>query len=155
GPEQRRGTFLVPSSMSDPVDASIVRHVPVMPEVVVHYLAPAAGQVVLDATVGAGGHAQMLARVLAPGGPLIRLDRDAAMLALARPRLEGLPVTLVQRNFDELPQVLHELGIERVDGVLADLGFCTDQLSDPARGLSFQEDGPLDMRLDPSDGEPA
>jgi 16S rRNA (cytosine1402-N4)-methyltransferase len=77
------------------------------------------------------------------------------MLDVARPRLAGLPVTLVQANFDQLRAVHDELGLETVDGVLADLGFCSDQMDDPARGLSFSQSGPLDMRLDPSEGEPA
>jgi 16S rRNA (cytosine1402-N4)-methyltransferase len=70
------------------------------------------------------------------------------MLKLAAPGLEGLPVTLEHANFGHLRQVLNEWGVERVDAVVADLGFCTDQLEDPTRGLSFQVTGPLDMRLD-------
>src|SRR5262249_42060295 len=58
-------------------------------------------------------------------------------------------------SFDDLEQVLQQQGIERLDGLLADLGFCSDQMDDPQRGLSFQTDGPLDMRLDPTEGEPA
>src|SRR5262245_10362212 len=130
-------------------------HVPVLPAEVLASLGPAPGQVVVDATVGAGGHARLLAERVVPGGRVVGLDRDAAMLDLARPRLEGLPVTLAQANFDRLREVLDELGIETVDAVLADLGFCSDRLEDRARGLSFQEDGPLDMRLDPTEGEPA
>jgi 16S rRNA (cytosine1402-N4)-methyltransferase len=129
--------------------------VPVLPAEVLHHLVPAPGQIMVDATVGAGGHSRLLAERLLPGGRLIGLDRDAAMLALARLRLEGLPVTLVQGNFDRLPDVLSELGIPAVDGVLADLGVCSDQLDDGERGLSFQQPGPLDMRLDLTQGEPA
>jgi 16S rRNA (cytosine1402-N4)-methyltransferase len=77
------------------------------------------------------------------------------MLDLARPRLQALPVTLVQANFDRLRDVLDEQGVKKVDAVLADLGFCSDQLDDPERGLSFNLPGPLDMRLDPTRGEPA
>jgi 16S rRNA (cytosine1402-N4)-methyltransferase len=131
------------------------RHVAVLPAEVLDALAPAPGQTLVDATVGAGGHARLLAERLGPTGRLIGLDRDAAMLALARPRLEGLPVTLVQASFAELRHVLDELGIAAVDGVLADLGVCSDQLDAPERGLSFQQAGPLDMRLDPTEGEPA
>src|SRR5262249_40692017 len=113
------------------------------------------GQVFVDATVGAGGHARLLAERLAPGGRLIGLDQDRAMLDLARPRLEGLPVTLVHANFDRLPRVLKELGALAVDGVLADLGFASDQVDAAERGFSFQQPGPLDMRLDPTAGETA
>jgi 16S rRNA (cytosine1402-N4)-methyltransferase len=131
------------------------RHVPVLPAEVLHNLAPAEGQVLVDATVGAGGHARLLAERLGPSGRLIGLDRDPAMLDLARPRLEGLPVTLVRANFDRLPEVLADLGIAAVDGVLADLGFSSDQVEAPGRGFSFQLAGPLDMRLDPTEGETA
>src|SRR5262249_52052560 len=131
------------------------RHVSVMPAEVLELLAPAPGQVLVDATVGAGGHARLIAERVGPGGRLIGLDQDPAMLALARQRLEGLPVTLVHANFDQLRQVLDDLGIPAVDGILADLGFCSDQLDAPARGLSFMQPGPLDMRLDPTQSEPA
>jgi 16S rRNA (cytosine1402-N4)-methyltransferase len=131
------------------------RHVSVMPAEVLELLAPALGQVFVDATVGAGGHARLIAERLGPNGRLIGLDQDPTMLSLARQWLEGLPVTLLHANFDQLRQVLDDLGIPVVDGVLADLGFCSDQLDDPARGLSFMQPGPLDMRLDPTQGEPA
>jgi 16S rRNA (cytosine1402-N4)-methyltransferase len=131
------------------------RHVSVLPAEVLEALAPAAGQVLVDATVGAGGHARLLAERLLPGGRLIGLDQDAAMLELARPRLAGLPVTLVHANFDQLRAVLHELKIDAVDGVLADLGVCSDQLDAAERGLSFTQPGPLDMRLNRDEGEPA
>src|SRR5689334_4242246 len=104
------------------------RHVPVMPAEVLELLAPAPGQILVDATVGGGGHTRLLAERVAPTGRIIGLDQDAAMLAQARPRLEGLPVTLLHENFDRLPQVLRERGITQVDGVLADLGFSSDQL---------------------------
>jgi len=140
--------------MSDPA-LPAPRHLPVMPQEVVHYLTPSSGQIVVDATVGIGGHARLLAERVAPSGRLIGLDRDPRMLDLARLRLHGLPVTLVHRSFDELPAVLKELGVDIVDGVLADLGVASDQLDDPGRGLSFRTEGPLDMRLDPTSGEPA
>jgi 16S rRNA (cytosine1402-N4)-methyltransferase len=138
--------------MSGPQGLPSARHVAVLASEVIELLAPAPGQVLVDATVGAGGHTRLVAERVAPTGRVIGLDRDAAMLELARPGLTGRPVTLVQENFDHLPQVLAELGIPQVDGVLADLGFSSDQLETPARGLSFQQDGPLDMRLNPESG---
>jgi 16S rRNA (cytosine1402-N4)-methyltransferase len=129
--------------------------VPVLPREVVELLAPAHGQVFVDATVGAGGHTRLLAERVGPAGRVIGLDQDAGMLELARPRLAGLPVTLAHANFDRLPQALRELGVEAADGVLADLGVCSDQLDDATRGLSFRQPGPLDMRLDPRAGETA
>jgi 16S rRNA (cytosine1402-N4)-methyltransferase len=131
------------------------RHLPVLPAEVLAALDPQPGQVLVDATVGVGGHARLLAQRVGPTGRVIGLDQDAAMLELARRRLEGLPVTLIQANFDRLRPVLDALGLEAVDGVLADLGVCSDQLADPARGFSFSQPGPLDMRLDPAGGETA
>jgi 16S rRNA (cytosine1402-N4)-methyltransferase len=133
----------------------VASHVAVLPAEVLRYLDPQPGQTIVDATVGAGGHARLLAERVGPGGLLIGLDQDAGMLGYAERRLRGLPIFLMHRNFEDLPAVLRERGIGTVDAVLADLGFCSDQLADPARGLSFQRDGPLDMRLDTSGGEPA
>jgi 16S rRNA (cytosine1402-N4)-methyltransferase len=141
--------------MTGPPPSPTPRHVAVLPAEVLHFLAPAPGETIVDATVGAGGHARLIAERLGPSGRLIGLDRDETMLELARPRLTGWPVELLHANFDRLRDVLGELGIAAVDGVLADLGFCSDQMDAPERGLSFSQPGPLDMRLDPSRGEPA
>ncbi len=130
-------------------------HIPVMPAEILRLLDPQPGQIVVDCTVGAGGHTRLLAAKIAPTGRVIGLDQDPTMLDVARPHLAGLPVTLLHRNFEDLPSVLQELQIGPVDAILADLGFCSDQLANPQRGLSFQHDGPLDMRLDPTRGEPA
>ncbi len=130
-------------------------HVPVLSNEVLHYLDPRAGQLIVDATVGAGGHTRLLAEKVGPDGRVIGLDQDPKMLTLAQAPLAGMPVTLVQGNFEDLPEILQKLQIESVDGVLADLGFCSDQLADTQRGLSFLQDGPLDMRLDQTRGEPA
>lgn len=138
--------------MSAPDDP---RHVPVLPAEVVQLLDPRPGEVWVDATAGGGGHARLIAERLGESGRLIGLDQDSGMLEKARRRLDGLPVTLVHANFDQLGEVLRNLGVEKVDGVLADLGFASDQVDDPARGLSFRHDGPLDMRLDPTAGQTA
>jgi 16S rRNA (cytosine1402-N4)-methyltransferase len=141
--------------MNSPVSGGEPRHVSVLPDEVLTALDPQPGQVFVDATVGAGGHSRLLAERLGPTGRLIGLDRDASMLALAGPRLEGLPVTLVQAGFDDLPDVLGRLSVTAVDGVLADLGVCSDQLDVAERGFSFGQPAPLDMRLDPESGETA
>jgi 16S rRNA (cytosine1402-N4)-methyltransferase len=130
------------------------RHVPVLPAEVLHWLDPQPGQTIVDCTVGGGGHARLIAERLGPTGRLIGLDQDPAMLELARPRLAGLPVTLVHAAFDQLADVLRDAGAT-ADGFLADLGVSSDQLDDPNRGLSFQHDAPLDMRMDPTRGETA
>jgi 16S rRNA (cytosine1402-N4)-methyltransferase len=131
------------------------RHQPVLQAEVLLFLEPSQGQTIVDATVGAGGHARLIAERLGPLGRLIGLDQDMTMLELAQPRLADVPVTLVQANFEQLPLVLEERGLTAVDGVLADLGVCSDQIDCAERGFSFQQDGPLDMRLDPSQFEPA
>ena len=131
------------------------RHVPVLAVEVLNLADPQPGQTWVDCTVGGGGHSRLIAQKLGTGGRLIGLDQDPTMLERARPALEGLPVTLVHANFDQLSDVLRNLGIERVDGVLADLGFASDQMDERSRGLSFREDGPLDMRLDPTGGSTA
>ncbi|HEV3202951.1 MAG TPA: 16S rRNA (cytosine(1402)-N(4))-methyltransferase RsmH [Gemmataceae bacterium] len=135
------------------------RHVPVMPTEMLNYLAPAQGQIIVDATLGGAGHAQLIVERLHPHGRLIGLDQDPAMAEMARRRLQGMKTdvarTVVASNFDRLREILDDLEIEAVDGVLADLGVCSDQLDDPERGLSFQQEGPLDMRLNPAVGEPA
>jgi 16S rRNA (cytosine1402-N4)-methyltransferase len=104
--------------------------------------------------IGAGGHARLIAERIMPGGRVIGLDQDPAMLDLARQRLAGLPVTLIHAAFDQLADVLRDEGVV-ADAVLADLGVSSDQLDDPTRGLSFQYDAPLDMRMDPTRGETA
>jgi 16S rRNA (cytosine1402-N4)-methyltransferase len=131
------------------------RHVPVLPTEVLHWLDPRPGRVIVDCTVGAGGHARLIAERVQPGGRVIGLDQDPAMLHLARSRLGGLPVTLVHAAFDQLADVLAEQQVTGVDGLLADLGISSDQLDDPTRGLSFQHNAPLDMRMDPTRGETA
>jgi 16S rRNA (cytosine1402-N4)-methyltransferase len=105
----------------------------------------------IDATVGAGGHSAAIAQKLANGnGRLISLDRDAQALELAGERLKGFgkKVTLVHGAFSRIAEAVHELGIPPVDGVLADLGVSSMQLDQTARGFSFREAGPLDMRMD-------
>jgi 16S rRNA (cytosine1402-N4)-methyltransferase len=130
-------------------------HEPVLRGPVMSLLAPVPGEVVLDATIGHGGHARLLAAAVGPAGRLIGLDVDEYNLARSRGRLEqaglldgGPHVDLVRANFAELDGVLDRLGVEKVDVILADLGVSTDQLLDEARGLTFAESGPLDMRLD-------
>jgi 16S rRNA (cytosine1402-N4)-methyltransferase len=131
------------------------RHVPVLVDEVLAALAPLPGETFVDCTLGGAGHARLLAERLGSTGRLICLDRDATMLDLAGPFACASGLCLLQANFDRLPAILAELDLDAVDGVLADLGVCSDQLDAPARGFSFQQSGPLDMRLDASEGEPA
>jgi 16S rRNA (cytosine1402-N4)-methyltransferase len=130
-------------------------HIPVLLDAVVQWLAPAPGRVIVDGTLGGSGHARTLAERVVPDGMVIGLDRDPAALDLGEKRLKRLPVRLAQANFCDLPEVLEQLNIAIVDGVLLDLGISSDQLADEERGFSFTSTGPLDLRFDPTEGEPA
>ncbi len=130
-------------------------HRPVLLDEVLAQMAPRDGAVLVDGTVGAGGHAAALARMIGPTGRLIGLDRDSEMLALAAEATRGLPVTLVKAPYSDLGEVLDDLEIEAVDGILLDLGLSSDQLAWTHRGFSFAADGPLDMRFDPESGASA
>ncbi len=102
--------------------------------------------VYLDGTAGGGGHSHAIASRLA-GGRLIALDQDPDAIAAASQRLAGLPATLVQTNFRFLNEALDKLGIDKVDGILLDIGVSSHQLDAPARGFSYHNDAPLDMRM--------
>lgn len=144
-------------SMSSPdfIPCSEAIHISVLPTEVLSLLDPQPGETFIDCTVGVGGHSRAIAEKAGPSGKLIGLDQDPGMLEMAKKRLDGLPVTLLHQNFEDLSVILQELQISQVDGILADLGFCSDQMANPQRGFSFQTDGPLDMRLDPTRGLPA
>jgi 16S rRNA (cytosine1402-N4)-methyltransferase len=130
-------------------------HVPVLAERVVALLAPALaapGAVLVDATLGLGGHSERLLAA-APGVRLVGLDRDAEALEVARARLAPAGrVTLVQAVYDELPQILARLGLAEAHAVLFDLGVSSMQLDQPERGFAYSQDTPLDMRMDRSRG---
>ncbi len=124
-------------------------HRPVLLDEVIGWLKPQDGAVLVDGTVGAGGHAAALARLVGPTGRIIGLDRDPAMLALAKEATASLPVTLVHAPYSAMREVLEELGVSSVQGLLLDLGLSSDQLAWAHRGFSFASEGPLDMRFDP------
>ncbi len=134
-----------------------IRHQPVLAERCVELLRPRPAGVYLDATLGLGGHAELLLAASAPGGRLIGVDRDPAALALARERLEPSRgrLTVVAASFADLSLVAAGLGLGQVDGVLYDLGVSSLQLDEPARGFSYRADAPLDMRMDPTRGTTA
>jgi 16S rRNA (cytosine1402-N4)-methyltransferase len=130
-------------------------HVSVLLDEVVHWLQPRAGAVLVDGTLGGGGHTRALAAGVGNDGLVIGIDRDPAAIENAGRELASLPVRLAQANFCDLPEVLEQLKIEKVDGVVLDLGMSSDQLADRERGFSFSSEGPLDLRFDPMSGEPA
>jgi len=130
-------------------------HTSVLPAEVMSYLAVEPGMTVVDGTLGGGGHARLLAEAVGPTGRLIAIDRDPVAIERGARELAGLPVRFAQANFCDIPEVLDALAIERVDRVLLDVGLSSDQLADHSRGFSFDSDGPLDLRFDPTEGEPA
>ena len=128
-------------------------HLSVLRRETVDLLAPAPGKVFLDGTLGGGGHAEAL---LEAGARVIGLDQDPAALRAAQARLgaRGERFVAEQANFRDARSVLDRLGVREVDGALVDLGVSSPQLDDPQRGFSFRAAGPLDMRMDPTRGEP-
>jgi len=126
------------------------QHLPVMPREVLAYLDPQPGATIVDCTAGAGGHLRLIAEAMGRGR-IVGLDRDPVALALAGAQSlpAGVRVDLLHSDFRHTGERLRELGIEQVDGVMADLGVSSMQLSTAQRGFSFAADGPLDMRMDP------
>lgn len=114
-------------------------------------LLPAPGKTILDGTLGGGGHAEAL---LDSGARVVGLDQDLKALESARARLAGRDIVLAHANFRDARAVLDGLGIGELDGALVDLGVSSPQLDEAARGFSFREGGPLDMRMDPTRGKP-
>lgn len=137
-------------------------HIPVLLPECLELLQPRDGGVYCDATVGLGGHAEALLEASGPGGRLVGIDRDRAALAAAGKRLArfGDRVTLHQGDLQDVAEILEAMGLldeatGGVDGLLADLGVSSLQLDTAERGFSFQRSGPLDMRMNPDEGEPA
>jgi 16S rRNA (cytosine1402-N4)-methyltransferase len=127
-------------------------HIPVLLDEVIQKLKPHPGQRFIDATVGAGGHAQAILQATAPNGQVLALDVDPNALHIARQRLSPYihRVRLVNANFQEVASVAKSHDFVPVHGILIDLGLSSMQLSTVERGFSLQSEGPLDMRFDPS-----
>ena len=123
-------------------------HRPVLAAETVELLAPHPGSLVVDGTVGGGGHAEA---ILKTGADILALDQDPDAIAQAREELAhfGGRVTLRQANFRGADKILDELGVQKIGGALLDLGVSSRQLENAARGFSMMRNGPLDMRMDP------
>ena len=135
-------------------------HIPIMLAEVLDCLQPAPGELAIDCTLGGGGHAQAILERIQPGGRLIGLDVDPVELPRTEARLaaDGFgsdSFVARQGNFAGLPQALAAVGLTAVNMILADLGVSSMQIDNPDRGFSYKEPGPLDMRMNPSHGEPA
>ncbi len=133
-------------------------HLPVLVDEVLTMLAPAAGSLQVDATLGGGGHAGRILEASMPDGRLLGLDADPAAIERVRARLGarfGDRLVLRQANFRELASVAPAAGFGAVDGLLFDLGLSSFQLADRERGFGIRTGGPLDMRFDPNHGMPA
>lgn len=133
-------------------------HVPVMPREVLQWLQLSPGLTVLDGTVGAAGHSQLILKALGDSGQLIGFDRDPMMLAIAEQKLtpkQNSNCQLVRSSYADAGNILQKSGITGVDRVLLDLGLSSDQLSDRKRGFGFDAGGPLDMRFHPHEGRSA
>ncbi len=140
--------------MSEP---RLYPHEPVMVHEVLRALNLQAGDCVVDGTLGLGGHSLHFIDAIRPGGTLVGLDWDESMLAVARERIgspKGVTVHFIHSDFREMKMALQEYSI-RPNGILLDLGLNSAQIEDPTRGITFRQNGPLDMRMDRSRGEPA
>ncbi len=126
------------------------RHIPVMLDDVLRCLEPVPGKVVVDATLGGGGHAGAILEKLQPGGKLIGIDQDDDALEAARIRLSsfGSSFKAVKANFRQISELIKGFGMSGIDGLLFDLGVSSFQLESPDRGFSYRDDVLLDMRMD-------
>jgi 16S rRNA (cytosine1402-N4)-methyltransferase len=125
-------------------------HTPVMLNEVLDYLNLSPGKTIVDATIGTAGHSRAILEKILPGGRLIGIDKDEESLHIAKEKLQEFAdaCKFVYGNFCNIDEILKSLNIEKIDGVLFDLGVSSFQLDNPERGFSFQSEGPLDMRLD-------
>src|SRR6266571_2311684 len=132
-------------------------HQPVMAQEVLHYIAAHPGGLYCDATLGGGGHARLILEASSPDGRLVGIDRDPRAIEAAREVLAeyGDRVTLVHGRFGDVAEILEALGALPLSGLVLDLGVSSPQLDVAERGFSFVQEGPLDMRMDPTRGETA
>ena len=125
-------------------------HISIMLPEVLELLKPERGGIFVDGTLGGGGHAEAVLERLPEGSRLIGIDRDGAAIKAASERLQrfGDKFMAIRGNFFDMKQLLFDIGIEKIDGALMDLGVSSHQLDTPERGFSYHEEAPLDMRMD-------
>ena len=129
-------------------------HLSVMADEVIEWLQPKPGQILVDGTLGGGGHTRLLAERVGPEGRVLGLDRDPAAIAAFSASIDSR-IEPIHANYIDLDQILAARQIPAIDGFLLDLGLSSDQLADTTRGFSFESAGSLDQRFDPTMGEPA
>lgn len=129
-------------------------HIPVLLDPIIEKLDIQPGQTIVDGTFGGGGHSKVFAEKVGPNGRVIGFDRDPSAVEAAE---SWAPenMTLIAHNYADMPEVLAQIGIDKVDGILLDLGLSSDQLEDHDRGFSYHAKGPLDLRFNREAGEPA
>ena len=132
------------------MNSSAVEHIPVLTEALAEQISLPSDGVMVDATIGQGGHSLLFGQTLGPEGVIVGLDADKNTVRRAQLRLQSLAckVIVVHSNFSEISEQVHECGIDKVDFILGDLGVCSAQLVDFGVGMSFLHDMPLDMRID-------
>jgi 16S rRNA (cytosine1402-N4)-methyltransferase len=130
-------------------------HIPVLIEEVLEGLNLEPGKVVIDGTLGGGGHSAEILKRVGTSGHLYGFDRDPDAVEDTSTRINADNATLIVGNYADIPEHLDAMGLDKVDGILLDLGFSSDQLLDEERGFSYQHDGPIDLRFNRMAGEPA
>lgn len=132
-------------------------HEPVLADKAIELLQPSPGKIVVDGTLGGAGHASRIAELLSPGGMIVGIDQDPEAIEESTKILRNASVTtkLLQGNFRNIRNLLHAIGVERVWGILLDLGVSSHMFDTAERGFSFRLDAPLDMRMNPMEGETA
>ncbi|MBR1523703.1 MAG: 16S rRNA (cytosine(1402)-N(4))-methyltransferase RsmH [Lachnospiraceae bacterium] len=125
-------------------------HIPVLPEETIEALNISPDGIYVDGTAGGGGHSELIAIRLSDKGRLIAIDQDGEAIEAAGKRLAkyGDRVTIIRNNFRNIKNIMDDLGIREVNGIVLDIGVSSHQLDDPDRGFSYMKDGPLDMRMD-------
>ena len=142
--------------MSDSETTTTSCHVSVMPAEVREWLEPVASGIIFDGTFGGGGHSRLLGEMAKPlGGKVLAVDRDPAAEEAGHAVIGDLPIQLFCASYHQIDRVLKAAEVEAIDGVVLDLGLSSDQLEDRSRGFSFNGDGPLDLRFDPTRGQSA
>ena len=132
------------------MNGSTIEHIPVLAETLVEQINLPTDAVMVDATIGHGGHSFLFGKKMGKGGTIVGFDLDKDALRKAETRLEGLSCgkVLIHSNFSQISECLGRQEIEKVDFILADLGLCSAQVADEKFGLSFNTNMPLDMRID-------